>query len=452
MPLPNRNQVIVLDTNVLLNVYRYSPEFSNFALECIGAISQHIVLPSTVRIEYFHHNKAVFNDMKKRFEEIGKETEKQIISAKNKIIDSCANLIRLQYPDVEDLKTTLGEKLDDVQKVLDDYLGDHSSLELIQNSWHETDHLEEMVRSMIPMQSLTQEDIYKWCDEGKKRYKGRIPPGFMDEKNKDGVRKYSDFIIWKEVMIYAKKHKKDIMFVTDDVKSDWWDETGFHTKLLREFETKTEQSITPMKSMEFLALVAEEYNIEKSDAVEIALQMTDIEYCKKIKERVFNESSWRLVYDATDYIKIENSTIGSEGIDEFEIIDHKFLKAERVERDNSKVVYEFTYNVTLEGTSFEYWGRDEDTKEVIRSNGRDHVFEGDVTVEVQRDVEIFYDFEDDDNFETAVIIRGNLLEIEAADRQEPPGEMGYCPACGKPLDIYNDAGTGFCVACSQDND
>lgn len=452
MPLPNRNQVIVLDTNVLLNVYRYSPEFSNFALECIGAIEHHIVLPSTVRIEYFHHNKAIFNDMKKRFEEIGKETEKQIISAKNKIIDSCANLIRLQYPDVEDLKTTLGEKLDDVQKVLDDYLGDHSSLELIQNSWHETDHLEEMVRSMIPMQSLTQEDIYKWCDEGKKRYKGRIPPGFMDEKNKDGVRKHSDFIIWKEVMIYAKKHKKDIIFVTDDVKSDWWDETGFHPKLLREFETKTEQSITPMKSMEFLALVAEEYNIEKSDAVEIALQMTDIEYCKKIEERVFNEASWRLMYDATDYIKIENSTIGSEGIDEFEIIDHKFLKAERVERDNSKVVYEFTYKVTLEGTSFEYWGRDEDTKEVIRSNGRDHVFEGDVTVEVQRDVEIFYDFENDDNFETAVIIRGNLLEIEAADRQEPPGEMGYCPTCGKPLDIYNDAGTGFCVACSRDND
>ncbi len=31
--LENDNYIIILDTNVLLNIYRYSPEFSEFALE-----------------------------------------------------------------------------------------------------------------------------------------------------------------------------------------------------------------------------------------------------------------------------------------------------------------------------------------------------------------------------------------------------------------------------------
>ena len=37
--LSDGNYIIVLDTNVLLNVYRYSPEFSEFVLECLRKIS-----------------------------------------------------------------------------------------------------------------------------------------------------------------------------------------------------------------------------------------------------------------------------------------------------------------------------------------------------------------------------------------------------------------------------
>lgn len=223
----------------------------------------------------------------------------------------------------------------------------------------------------------------------KKRYKDQVPPGFMDGKNKDGVRKYSDLIIWKEILNYARNQEKDIVFVTDDVKADWWDEAGFHAKLLAEFE-KTGRRITPMKSMKLLSLIATEYHIEKSDAVEIALRMTDKDYSEKIQERVFNEAVDELFYDATKYINIDTATIGTEGIDEFEIVDYELLRTERVERDNSRIVYEFTYEVTLEGTSFDYWGRDDDTGNVIRSDGRDHKFEGTVVVEVRRKRQIIH--------------------------------------------------------------
>ena len=104
--------------------------------------------------------------------------------------------------------------------------------------------------------------------------------------------------------------------------------------------------------------------------------------------------------------------------------------------------------VTREGTSFEYWGRDEDTRDVIRSDGRDHVFKGTIVVQVQREAEVFLDFEDDNSFETALIIDGSLEEMEYTDRPEPPGELGYCPDCGAPLNVENDGGNGFCVNCA----
>lgn len=144
--------------------------------------------------------------------------------------------------------------------------------------------------------------------------------------------------------------------------------------------------------------------------------------------------------------------IGSEGIDEFEITQHNFVRAERVDRNNSTVIYEFVYQVTVEGTSYEYWGRDEDTREIIRSDGRDHAFEGQIIVQVEREAEVFYDFEDDNSYETAFIAEGRLEQTYFSDRPEPPGELGYCPRCCRPLNIENDGGNGFCINCALERD
>ena len=111
------------------------------------------------------------------------------------------------------------------------------------------------------------------------------------------------------------------------------------------------------------------------------------------RRHVFEEAAEELVYDAMKYINTETANIGSEGIDEFEIAEHEFVMGRRVARDDDTVIYEFTYKVMLEGTSYEYWGRDEDTRDVIRSDGRDHLFEGHIVVEVRREAEIFYDFD-----------------------------------------------------------
>ena len=89
--------------------------------------------------------------------------------------------------------------------------------------------------------------IYKQCQEGEYRYKKKTPPGYKDEK-KDGVSKYGDLLVWAETYTYAASNNKNIIFVTDDIKEDWWNilEDGslsFRKELIKEFSKKTRTSV-----------------------------------------------------------------------------------------------------------------------------------------------------------------------------------------------------------------
>ena len=457
------NYIIVLDTNVLLNVYRYSPEFSEFALNCLQVIKEHIVLPATVRLEYGKHYRPEFAKMQERVKNAGNDTSAQIKQAKMKILRTCDNLERLHFLDVEELRNSLSGKLDELQVVLDDFFVERSGLELISHSWDNVDYLfmlvDEWDRFNQILPALTQEDIYSWCEEGEKRYKNQVPPGFMDAKNKDGVRKYSDLLLWKEVLRFSEQTGKNIILVTDDLKSDWWDTINgnkqLHEKLLAEF-SKTGHLLQPFISLDFYNEIANAYDVEKTDAVELALRMTDADYCISISEEVFEKIEGSIIYSNTDYIDVSSSHVGSEGIDELEITDHALISAERIDREDDIVTYHFKFEVTAEGTSYEYWGRDDDTKEVIRSYGTDHIFKGMIVVEVTREANIYLDFEDYNGFETARILSGTLEEVKYQEQWDEsdevePGELGVCPICNCPLNFDNEAG-GFCTNCAIDHD
>ena len=49
------NYVVVCDTNVYLGLYRFSPDYANFALECLKEIQAYLMLPYTVKVEYHKH-------------------------------------------------------------------------------------------------------------------------------------------------------------------------------------------------------------------------------------------------------------------------------------------------------------------------------------------------------------------------------------------------------------
>ena len=464
--LIEENHIIICDTNVFLHIYRYSPEFSDFALCCMQKIYPSIVIPSTVRYEFLKHYRGYYSEMEKRVRRVGDETERQISSAARKVLKMCENLQALQYPDIAELQDNLLHKFDELLSVSKEFFEDRTILDFIANPWGEKNLVYELVEKIIndthAMVAVTQEEIYQICEEGERRYKAepQIPPGFKDAKSKDGVRKYSDLIMWKEILRYAKDNAVNVIFVTDDVKSDWWVEAdgckNFHPYLLDEFKNETGMDIVPLTALDFFADVSNCYNISQTDAVGIALRMTDADYFERVNEAVFESISDTLSLTGEDYIE-PSSHIGTYGIDELEITYQEFISAEQVRRDQDTITYVFNYQIEADSTSFDYWRCDDDTKEILMFPVGCHTFEGVISVEVIREADMYLDFEADDGFEKATILSGNLKEteyqplFEEDEDEDLEGAYTTCPDCGHKINFENDGGNGFCVNCAPNH-
>lgn len=162
----------------------------------------------------------------------------------------CEPLERLHFPEVNVFRSELESLLNRLAQTANEFFEERRGLELSSHYWGGSDKVAELVKGIESYNHVfsapSQEDIFTWCEEGQERYKKEIPPGFKDAKSKDGVRKYGDLIIWKELLNFARTQSKDIVFITDDVKADWWESENekriFHHKLVAEFE-KTGRTI-----------------------------------------------------------------------------------------------------------------------------------------------------------------------------------------------------------------
>lgn len=446
--LLNDNYHIVFDTNVFLHLYGYSPDFIEFSLNCLEAVKEKMILPSTVKLEFERHHKQEYRSMNKKIENANHKMLDAANSAKEKMLSQCVLFESQQFPDITEIRKVITKSFSQLDTVINNYFEDRNVLEQITSIQAKTDFVDELVTAIPAKQtlpSLSQKELYDICSDGESRYKKNTPPGFKDSK-KSGLRRYSDLIIWKEILRYAKENGTNIILVTDDIKADWWDSNGtFHNELVNEFNNKTDQRIEAYTSIDFFNQVATDFSIQKTDAIAIALNTTNETYYKNIADNVFDDIVDKIAFSDTALIDNESSHIGTEGIDELEVTSHDFIEAIQLERDDNLITYHFKYNVFAEGISFTYWGRDDDTKEILLSPGRAHEFEGQITVKVTRDVETYYDFLDTTDYESSEILSGNLVETSYQDL-----DCGYttCPDCGCPIDYDNDGGNGFCTKCA----
>ena len=93
--------------------------------------------------------------------------------------------------------------------------------------------------------------------EGKERYDKLIPPGFEDMK-KDDDSMYNDLIIWYQIIDYSCTNKKNVIFITNDSKEDWWWKAKGktimpHYSLREEFYKKTNCNFYMYSTLQFIS-------------------------------------------------------------------------------------------------------------------------------------------------------------------------------------------------------
>lgn len=232
--------VIVLDTNILLNLYRYSEETRDDVLSVMEKLKDRLWMPYQVGLEYYNNRVKTFSaiaDMQKSF-------KKKLDDGKTNLLNAFNNQETSRHPHIS--KDDLGNVYDEAVKQVMEYvdqqtarLHDYANDDIVLNK------LLEIYDGKVG-DDFTTEELFEIYEEGEVRYAGLLPPGFMDEKAKrgQGLRHlFGDLILWKEILNYSKDENVDVIFVTEDSKDDWWDKKDGklspHKELIREFRKES---------------------------------------------------------------------------------------------------------------------------------------------------------------------------------------------------------------------
>ena len=483
--------IIVLDSSVYLNIYEYSPDIGKVFLDILEEIKEDIYIPSTVKREVERNYRGCFSKQKNKFLDIPKNFKITIENADREISNKINILEKYKFPNTEIIKNNIKDKINEITEILKNYVEEHNVFQETNNSLFSEDKVikffENNCKTDRLLRELSIDEIYLICQDGAKRYKENVPPGFEDDKDKkkQGIDKYNDLIIWKELLKFCKENDSNLIFITDDLKKDWWEleesKKVFHRKLVAEFSKNTGKKIIALNSEEFYLNMSKILNIEIPDKFSFILNYNAGDYIENITENIEIEILEKLMYSGERYVDTSTLT-GYDGTffemdEEFRSI--KLNNFQFLGHEDSEAKYSLTYDIKIDAISKNYWGRDDDTKDIILSDNHiTHNLKGEVEITIIRkinsyledlsntndyilgniDIELLeYDYYDSDDL--CVECRGGIGTYFNSDNEPicencmvDDGDGFVCPDCGRKCSHDETSGDGFCKICSSQKD
>jgi len=208
---------LVLDTNMLLNVYRYREKTSERFFKILEQLQERIWIPHQAIYEYQNNRLDVIGQQLKVYGEVSKALKSS--QATLEVLEYLKERHRFIKIDeiIEDPIRVLAEANKKLTEGLQKGKQDFESLKVSDIYRERITHLFQG-RIGEPYKRDRLLDIYRQAD---KRFELQIPPGWKD-KSKKTYGKYGDVILWFQLLDYARIRNKPILFITDDVKSDWF--------------------------------------------------------------------------------------------------------------------------------------------------------------------------------------------------------------------------------------
>ncbi|OLN21612.1 hypothetical protein BTO30_14110 [Domibacillus antri] len=441
----NENSCIVYDTNIYLNLYEYSPETAEFFAKLTNHISNKLILPSTVKREFDNNHGASINRQQNKFKNAVSNLTQPVDQMKSKLQKQFDILDSFKFPRIDELRQDIINEIERLENIFGDYVSEHGNFEELNKNFLNKDMIKQLVDKLVInnklLEAFTLDEIYLLCAEGERRYKKRTPPGYKDGEKKTGVQAYGDLLIWKEVLAYCQEKNLNLIFVTDDVKEDWFEindskRIGFRLELIEEFHKQTKKDVLGVTSQEFFTAVADMYNEEVPTPAEWILGYDLENYIEQLKESFIYSDVQEALISAGDGF-VDTSTLTQYDGSNFEM-DEDFLENDLIsynfEGYNDGIAeYIVTFNLKLKAFSQEYGGRDDDTKEIILSAPRIHELEGEISVKIQREIDSYLDYWSDINlYDDIEIVDGALREVGTYTEDD------LCIECGKEIGIYFD--------------
>ena len=356
--------------------------------------------------------------IKQDIEELVCDLKGTIETTKNNLMKKFKIPERYNYRGIEECKNDIFTKLDEAINAIESYK-ETIAAEYIATSWYPDtikQDIEEFVCDLKGKNQvgckISEEEELEIINEGESRYRNKMPPGFKDDK-KEGVGKFGDLFLWKEILkLPSMKEVKNIIFITNDEKNDWWykDKKGnplnLRSELYKEFtEFNPGVSIDFMTMKIFQSYASKLYNLYEP-YVYIDFNKDDDSFINRINEKIEADIKDALYTSPEDYLGVDIAIDYIEDCAFIKIKDTYVVIESDDEVAGIGINYELVYQVELHCDSEDYLEDDE------------YVFVGTVVVSINRLIEKSEAknnpqyFNEDDEYYVFEIIENDIEQLD----------------------------------------
>lgn len=247
--------LVVFDANVLLHLYRYSEEARDTLLSLMEAFAERFWVPHQVMAEFWRNRESTLNTPK--------DSAKTAVLALEKTERAAVDAISVWAKSV----ALPAERHADISKQLADVFGGIRHVVNVQAANDTVPHARDTNQDLLLSRlasvlagrvgpELSEEDYAVALKEADRRAKAQEPPGYKDQ-GKDGDGGAGDYLVWEQLLKEAERRQRDVLFVTSDVKEDWWrkvrdDLRGPRLELIAELRSRTQRQLFMLQPKDLL--------------------------------------------------------------------------------------------------------------------------------------------------------------------------------------------------------
>lgn len=268
------NGLFVFDANVLLDLYRFTPNTSKQLIKIMVKLkeAQKLWLPHQIGFEFHRNKEVVTRTVNEEYDRLitffGEDLFNQI---KKTFTEKCNSH---PYIDSDYYIDTVHKTFKKISNKLTSSKSHHLNLKKDDQIINKVTN----IYSGLVGEQYNKDKIKEIFRLGSERYSNKIPPGFEDAKKDTSARQYGDLIIWLQMIDKAIESKRPIVYITRDKKPDWWDiskegvRIGPRKELVREMRDEGKNKFLMYEINEFIKISSTKLNILLSEDSRIEIE------------------------------------------------------------------------------------------------------------------------------------------------------------------------------------
>lgn len=210
--------LVVLDTNVLLELYRFTPSARSELIHVLRRLKSRLWIPHQVAVEY--HFRRV--DAVKAHLDLFTSTPQSLDELKKKTLQELSTFAKRCSMASEEKLNLKGPIEEAFSKVISEIAARKDGFDLSLERVISEDPVLRELSSLLDKKTgapFKDEEIESLIAEYERRAAGSIPPGFKDAGKKENA--HGDYFVWEQTVREAKARNISVFLVTNDTKEDW---------------------------------------------------------------------------------------------------------------------------------------------------------------------------------------------------------------------------------------